>query len=260
MTTTNLMKYFSILFFTIHLIGCSPLKKTGQDDSTQLYPSEKVVTPYHNEWTVGHYKSRIKTFKENPLKYGDIVFIGNSITEQGRNWSEKFGQNNIKNRGIAGDVTDGVLARLNEITHFEPQAVFLLIGINDLSNYHQKDESRPHVVYHTKIPSPEYVGNNIIKIAKEIHRESPNTKIYIQTLLPNSRPNMKASIHAVNDIIRENEYNGNYQVIDLHQHFTNPEGLMKKELTKDGTHLNEKGYEVWVEAVKALMEKLALRL
>ena len=58
-----------------------------------------------------------------------IIFIGNSITEGGKNWSEKFNIPNIRNRGISGDVTDGVLERLDEIIFFKPKAVFILIGI-----------------------------------------------------------------------------------------------------------------------------------
>ena len=38
----------------------------------------------------------------------------------------------LVNRGISGDFTNGVLARLEEITHYKPKAIFLLIGVNDL--------------------------------------------------------------------------------------------------------------------------------
>ncbi|WP_222439157.1 GDSL-type esterase/lipase family protein [Echinicola salinicaeni] len=244
-----------LLICLICLLGsCGTSKKTV--DIQKLYPTEEIVTPYHNEWTVGHYQARIRNFKENPLDFGDIVFIGNSITEQGKNWSEKFGLKHIKNRGISGDVTDGVLARLKEIIHYRPKAVFLLIGINDLSNYHQKDESRSNIVYHTKIPSPEYIGNNIIKIAQQIHKGSPKTKIYIQTVLPNARPDLKASINLVNSIIKENEAKEYYRVIDLHSFFVDQNGLMKSELTNDGTHLNEMGYKVWVAAEKDILNTL----
>jgi hypothetical protein len=57
----------------------------------------------------------IREFKSNPLNFNDIVFLGNSITESGKDWSKRLNYPNIKNRGIGGDVTDGVLARLDEI-------------------------------------------------------------------------------------------------------------------------------------------------
>ena len=69
-------------------------------------------------------------------------------------------------------MTDGVLARLDEIIFFKPKAVFLLIGINDLWNVSPN------------IPDIEYIGNNIIEIAKRIKQKSSKTKVYVQTILP----------------------------------------------------------------------------
>ncbi len=179
----------------------------------------------------------------DPLERGDIVFLGNSITQQGGDWSAKFARDDIKNRGIGGDVTDGVLARLAEIYHAKPKAVFLMIGINDIYNWHNK----------WGIPSPEYVGKNILKIADEIHRKSPKTKIYIQTVLPTDLEPVKEAIIIVNDIIKSHEATGHYQVIDLYSAFVSPNGLIKPELTKDGIHLTLEGYELWVESLEEIM-------
>ena len=43
---------------------------------------------------------------------GGIVFLGNSITEQGGDWGKRLGWSSLKNRGISGDVTEGVLRDL----------------------------------------------------------------------------------------------------------------------------------------------------
>ena len=59
------------------------------------------------------------------------LFLGDSLTEYG-NWRELFPGLDIKNRGIAGDTTDGVLHRLDGITALSPDKIFLMIGINDL--------------------------------------------------------------------------------------------------------------------------------
>ena len=39
-------------------------------------------------------------------------------------------------------------------------------------------------------------------------------------------------------------------------HFENNDGLIKKELTTDGIHLNSKGYQVWIEIVRPLISNL----
>lgn len=70
-----------------------------------------------------------------PLKLNDIFFQGIVLPPMAFSWSERLNYSNIKNRGIGGgDTTDGVLARIDEIICFKPIAVFLLIGINDISN------------------------------------------------------------------------------------------------------------------------------
>jgi len=204
-----------------------------------LYPPKDLVVKYHNEWTRNHYQERINEFKNNPLNYGDIVFLGNSITEEGKDWAAKLGIPNVKNRGIGGDGTDGVLNRLDEFFHFKPKAIFLLIGINDLFNLHLKKE----------IPSAEYVGNNILKIVNLLSEKTPNTKIYVQTILPTGEKFMKENISKVNEMIKSQEKEGKYKVIDLYSILADDKGLMKKELTYDGTHLNDAGYKVWVDYI-----------
>lgn len=224
-------KYLLIIFILI-MFGCQA--------EQQLYPPEDQVIQYHSKWTKIHYPKRIKVFMNDPLERGDIVFLGNSITQNGGDWSAKFGRSDVKNRGISGDVTDGVLARLGEICHAKPTAVFLLIGINDINNWNNE----------WGIPSPEYVGNNIPKIAAAIHKGSPRTKIYVQTVLPTDLDAVKNAIRTVNDIIKSNEKTGHYQVIDLYSAFAGENGLIKPELTNDGVHLTQAGYDLWVELVK----------
>ena len=152
--------FLTILFLS--LTSCSSQSDmptpTPVKDTNFLYPSPNVVIPYHIEWTKTHYIERIATFKANPIQTGDIVFIGISITEQGGNWGQRFNNPKVKNRGIAGDVTAGVLNSLAEIYYYKPKKVFIKIGINDL--------------FHNEL-TPGYVANNIKSIVSKIHLESP---------------------------------------------------------------------------------------
>ena len=244
-----------LIVFGIFLNVSAQSKKQTADELEQLYPSNEIVSRYHNDWTQVHYKKRIADFKKNPLEYDDIVFIGNSITEKGRNWSDKFGKPQIQNRGIAGDVTDGVLKRLDEITSFKPKAVFVLIGINDLFNKHHL-EAGGNFKYDKIVPSTKYVAQNILKIAKQIHRKSSKTQIYIRTILPTNRVFLKEDILAVNELIKKNEAKGYYKVIDLFSQFVDSEGFITKGLAVDGIHLSEKGYEKWVKFEKPIIDSL----
>jgi len=248
------------LFFTL-LLTIISISSFGQscEDSTKvlpnLYPMKENTSRYHNNWTKNYYPKRIQDFKHAPLQTGEIVFIGNSITEGGADWSNKFGIAHIRNRGIAGDVTDGVLKRLDEVTHYKPKAVFILIGINDLFSLHHQEDN-PALKYDKVVKSPQYIGKNILKIAKIIHRKSPGTRIYVRTLLPTRRAYMKEDLLAVNKIIRKNEAKGFYTMIDLYSQFVDTQGELISQLTTDGVHLNESGYQKWVKFEKPIIERL----
>jgi lysophospholipase L1-like esterase len=235
-------------FITLLLILCvfssvrSQLSLNNKSKKNQLqesipdsiYPSQNFVISYQSEWCNAHYQERIKEFIKMPLKHGDIVFLGNSITELGADWGTRFNSSIVKNRGISGDVTEGVLARLGEIYYFKPTSVFILIGINDI--FREK-----------KI---EFSVANIIEITRDIHRYSPDTKIYVQTILPTSNPSIVAKIKGINDIIFSKQQSENYLIIDLHALFADENDIIKKEYTVDGVHLTEDGYRVWVNEVK----------
>lgn len=251
------MKKLCLVLFLI-VINSSAFGQTSPlsaKELKELFPTNQVVTPYHNNWTQKHYAKRVKEFKTDPLEFGEIVFIGNSITEGGLNWSKKFDVDHIRNRGIAGDVTDGVLNRLDEIIYFKPSAVLILIGINDLFNMHH-EEDNPALHYDKIIKSPEYIAKNILKVSKIIRRKSPATKIFVRTLLPTRREYLKNDILVVNKMIKKNEGKGYYMVIDSFAQFVDAKGELIKEFTKDGVHLNYEGYAKWVDFEKSIIEGL----
>ncbi|MFB6319709.1 GDSL-type esterase/lipase family protein [Saccharicrinis sp. FJH54] len=253
------MKQIIILFLSV-IISSSLFGQTNRSSSKQeekLYPTRETVSRYHNNWTQKHYPQRISAFMKDPLEEGDIVFIGNSITEKGKDWSDKFGIPHIRNRGISGDVTDGVLKRLDEVIYYKPEAVFILIGINDLFSIHHDADNRHQLVYDKIVPSDKYVARNILRIAKEIRHKSPGTKVFVQTLLPTRRDYLKEDILFVNKWIKKNESKGFYKVIDLYSHFVDENGDLKKELTIDGVHLSASGYEKWVNLEKPSIQEIA---
>jgi lysophospholipase L1-like esterase len=231
------------LIFLLFTYGCDTSISQPKDSLDALYPSASTVVKHHNnDWSRNNYINRIQLFKNEPLKMGEIVFIGNSLTEQGGDWSVKFGIKGIRNRGIAGDVTDGVLLRLEEIVYFKPKAVFLLIGVNDIFNLQGGGG----------IPSADYIANNILKIARKIQSGSPSTRIYVQTILP-STAELKLNTQLVNDLITRNGSDGIYTTIDLHSAFLNDQGLMRADLTTDGLHLNDRGYKIWTNFIDSFV-------
>ena len=115
----------------------------------------------------GYYLLRMDLFAATPLAAGDIVFLGDSLTE-GAEWNELFPDLPVRDRGISGDTTAGVLQRLGTITSARPAAVFLLIGTNELGP--------------ALDPAPSLARQR--EILARIRRESPDTRVFVQSLLP----------------------------------------------------------------------------
>jgi len=77
------------------------------------------------------YTQRLALFNSYPNSTKDVIFLGNSITA-GTDWNELLQLPAARNRGISGDLTFGVLQRLDEVTEGHPAKIFILIGINDI--------------------------------------------------------------------------------------------------------------------------------
>lgn len=217
----NFKKIFSVLLLT----GTTLLlnAQTEKWDST---------------YRLGGYDLRVALFRSYPNSSKDIIFLGNSITA-GVDWMELLGNTNARNRGISGDISFGVLERLNEVTEGKPAKVFILIGINDISR---------------NIPDS-FIVSNYKKIVERIKKESPSTKIYFQTLLPvnneftqfKNHYNKDEHILHVNEELKKLAQKEKITLVDLYPHFLNAEKKLDKKYTVDGLHLNADGYKVWKE-------------
>jgi lysophospholipase L1-like esterase len=188
-----------------------------------------------------HYPQRIAKFQSEPIVTGRIIFLGNSITEIGP-WAKLTGDTTVVNRGIGGDITYGVLKRLDDVIARRPAKVFLLIGINDIG----KD-----------IPDT-VIADNIRKIVAAILQGSPSTKIYVQSLLP-LNPEVKNFPQHYNKEERVLKVNAMlpHVLASLHCTYVNIFPLLlddKQRLdaqyTLDGLHVNQKGYVIWVDYLK----------
>ncbi len=193
-------------------------------------------TTWDSTYRPNNFHLKVGQFKSFPNSNKDIVFLGNSITA-GVDWMELLGRNDVRNRGISGDISFGVLERLDEVTEGKPAKIFILIGINDISR---------------NIPDS-IILRNFKTIIQRIKRESPATRIYFHTLLPvnNEFSNFKnhynkdEHIKFVNDELRKLGTAEKITVVELHDAFLNSEKKLDKKYTIDGLHLNAEGYQLW---------------
>lgn len=192
------------------------------------------------------YYQRATLFEVLPTSKSDIIFLGNSITNGGE-WAELLGNPHAKNRGISGDTTQGVLDRLSTITKGKPSKIFLLIGTNDLSRGKSVDE----------------VAKNVEKIVERVKRESPATKLYVQSVFPVNpkfnkflgHMNRQKDIAALNAKIKAVAARHGVTYIDVYKSLVTPStDVMNPEYTNDGLRLLGKGYQKWVDVLKPYLK------
>ena len=80
-------------------------------------------TKWDSTYRPGNYDQKVANFRSYPNSKKDIVFLGNSITDYGE-WTELLQLPEAKNRGISGDITFGILERLDEVTEGSPAKIF----------------------------------------------------------------------------------------------------------------------------------------
>lgn len=197
----------------------------------------KIDSSYAN-W---YYQARYDLFRKLTDKKVDIVFLGNSITERG-DWHELLPGKRVANRGIGGDNSFGVLARLDALIAQRPSQLFLMIGINDLGRGLPVD----------------VIVNNYRRILDRLRSGLPGAKIYVQSTLPLNEALLKydylkgknARVKQLNEELVKLAAGYGHTFVNLHEVMADAKGELKAEYTMDGIHLNTDAYLAWVDYLK----------
>lgn len=206
-----------------------------------IIPLQAQKNRLPQEFDTETYRERMEIFSQENSRKFSTIFLGNSLTQAGE-WEQYFPNLKPINRGISGDNTAGVLNRLADVTALSPEKLFILIGVNDISqNY-----------------TNAYLLNQYKKIIAQIKAESPDTQIYFQSLLPINNDfgrysrllGKERQIKCLNRKIKRLCKKERINYIDLYPFFLESKRKLNAELTTDGLHLNEEGYEVWVRVLK----------
>ena len=182
------------------------------------------------------YEAYESMFELNPTQT-DVIFAGDSITFQGA-FEEFFPDVKLLNRGISGDVTEGLLNRADEIISHHPKKVFILMGINDiLKNVRQEDTKQ-----------------NYRLIVEKLISELPRTEILLQSIFPTGL-DTEMKVKSLNQYLRTLAEENEVTYIDLYPAFLNTDGSVSLDLyAADKLHLNGKGYTVWIEQIREYVE------
>ena len=166
-----------------------------------------------------------------------IVMLGNSLTH-GDEWHELFNDHRILNRGINGDVIQGIADRLDAVVDGHPAKIFLLSGTNDVSHNLSADS----------------IAEAAGKLIDLIRERTPQTKLYVQSIFPINNVDYKRYkamfgkdqvIRDINVRLKEICKEKGVTFIDVYPHLADENGNLRKDITNDGLHLLGKGYLIW---------------
>ncbi len=154
------------------------------------------------------------------------------------------------NQGISGETSSGLWSRLKLFDQTQPEAIFVMIGINDLIR-----GVKDNVILENQ--------RRIMTYLRHVH---PHSQIVVQSILPHSgeqstwerRDRLLAvsnsRIRQLNRQLQAIAQAQGVNYLDLHALFTDAQGNLRSELTTDGLHLNPQGYLVWRSAIQIYIQ------
>jgi lysophospholipase L1-like esterase len=173
------------------------------------------------------YRMRVDQFARLP-DGPTVVMLGDSISDWGQ-WAELLGQP-VANRGLAGDTSSGVLARVSGVPR-SARVVFLMIGTNDLGM------GRP--------------VNEVAANTRQIVAALPG-RVVVQSVLFRSNPAVDGRIAKLNAANAAFCRSGACDYLDV-------EAAVRPHMagSLDGLHLTGAAYEAWAQKVRLWLSSKA---
>jgi len=228
-----------------------------------------------------HYCQRVAEFEAQPICENAVVLLGDSLTEFA-DWNHLL-QGQILNRGIAGDMIEGMTLRLDELVRHTPSKIFLMAGCNNFVKHPSITVAQVWSAYckllaalAETLPSAKIfvAGTLPLNPVSGDYYEGINRKILdLNTLLRNHSYPDKGSVvskgclelpadsgfneaHCVHsgcfDSSAEQSGCVEYLFYDVAPELSDSRGFLRADLTIDGCHLNSAGYRIWASRIISL--------
>ena len=180
---------------------------------------------------------RRSQFEHLPLPGGCVLFLGDSITEQGL-WHEWLPGMPTLNRGIGGDTVHEVQARLDSAVN-EPTVISLLVGTNDLGGIGPSHD--------VPVIAAQFRG-----LVHELQRRAPDARLVVNSVMPR-RASFADQVRALNHEYAAIARDAGATWLDLWPALADGAGGLRAAYTSDSLHLNGDGYEAWLGELRPLI-------
>jgi lysophospholipase L1-like esterase len=229
-----------------------PATAGTQELSQQLQAQLQQAQDRLKDWpNLGRYGDANSKVLPPAPKEDRVVFMGDSITD---GWGSRYGKffpgKPYINRGISGQTTPQMLIRFRpDVVALRPQAVVILAGTNDIAG-------------NTGPMTLEAIEDNLASMS-ELARAN-GIRVVLASLLPvcdyirpqtPRRPPEK--ILALNAWMEDYAAKNGFIYLDYYSAMLDDKKMLKQELTGDGLHPNDAGYEIMAPlAEKAIVAAL----
>lgn len=242
------MRHLLAALGLLALLGCTSTPPASVERTTPTLGSPKK----DGGLFLRKHESFLQRAKSGPV---DLLFLGDSITEGwGRApavWRDHYAAYQTANFGIGGDRVEHVLWRLDngELDVIRPKVVVLMIGTNNSAS-----QSSTQIAASTR------------QIIGLIQQKSPQTKVLLLAVFPRGpRKNADGSwddsikrmqvINALNAELATFDDGKRVRFLDINSRFL-VDGRIPADIMPDQLHPNAKGYQIWAEAMQALLTQI----
>jgi lysophospholipase L1-like esterase len=210
-----------------------------------------VPAPRDANWVKRH-EGFVAQAKTNRI---DLLFMGDSITDgwrgRGSNvWSKFYAPRHAANFGIGGDRTEHVLWRMDngELDGLKPKVVVLMIGTNNTG----KDKDG-HL--HNTIPE---IIEGVTAVVTEIRTKLPHSKILLLAIFPRGKTDdfQRGEVAVINTALAKLDDDKTVKFLDIGPKFLEADGTLPKSIMPDLLHPNQKGYQIWADAMEPTLKKM----
>ncbi len=188
-----------------------------------------------------------KQDKENGYQPESVLFTGSSSIRKWKTLDADMAPIPVLNRGFGGSTIPDVLHFADRIIlPHQPKTIVFYCGENDLSN----DEAE---------------ANLALKRFKEFHnylkKNLPETQFYFIAIKHSiSREKYWPKFREANKKLKKFiDGKKNYYFVDTTSNMLDENGKVLQDIfLEDNLHMNEKGYQIWTETLKPMLEKKLL--
>jgi lysophospholipase L1-like esterase len=200
--------------------------------------------PTADQHGTAKWESEIRAFeasdRTNPPPKHAILFVGSSSIRLWKTLAKDFPGARVINRGFGGSrIADSTALAERIVFPYEPRTIVFYAGDNDLA------EGR----------TPEQVAADYQAFVQTVRARLPETRIAFISIKPSPlRWHLREKIESANGQIAAMKGDG-LVFIDSYSAMLGADGKPRQEMfTADRLHMNEKGYQLWTQLVKAQLD------